>query len=129
MTANAQPKPDGPCIGYGVNHSTPADVRTTRMRALIRCTFDWVGLPNDVDTAQYVADRESGYYPWAYNPSGCAGLYQHMTAYWPSRVQTYLKSWWFPKTWPDVSVYNPRANALVAASMVRAGGWQPWSIG
>jgi hypothetical protein len=87
-----------------------------------------IGITNAQAQAKEGADRESNFYPWSANPSGCLGLFQHQVAYWPGRVQAYLwKGWWAPKVkWP-VSPYDPRANAIVAARMVAAGGWGPWS--
>lgn len=132
-------KPAGPCIGYGVTHQTPPAIRTARMRALIHCAFTWAGIAGQIEHADEVASRESGFIPWAANPHtssachpwsssvfGSCGLYQHLARYWPARVKAHLKAWWFPKSYPQVSPYNARANALVTALMVRSGGWGPW---
>lgn len=139
--ANATTQPAGPCIGYGVNKQTPTLVRTTRMKALVRCAFTWAGIGGEIPMALAIVDRESGFIPWAANPwtaaacrpwsgsvFGSCGLAQHLARYWPTRVRSHLKAWWFPKTFPEVSPYNERANALVTALMVRSGGWGPWAL-
>lgn len=115
----------GPCSGwrYGEVHPT-----TARMRALVECVFTRVA-PSQTSMALYVAGRESGFNPNAYNPSGCAGIFQHMSRYWDGRVDTFLDRPWFRRWWGEwrPSVYDPRANIWVAALMVRSGGWGPWS--
>lgn len=106
-----------------------------RNRALIRCAFTWAGIPGSTESAWAIADRESNYLPWAKNPwvqsacqpysanpYGSCGTFQHLARYWPSRVQRYVKSWWFPHRFPQVEPRNERANALVSAQMWRAQG-------
>jgi hypothetical protein len=124
----------GPCSNWFVGeYLTPAiwaanPARGERMMMrLIVCVFA-VWAPGESAYALAIADRESSFYPWAANPSGCLGLFQHQVTYWPGRVQAYLwKGWWAPKVkWP-VSPFDPRANAVAAARMVAAGGWGPWS--
>lgn len=82
--------------------------------------------------AVYVAGRESNFDPWAWHHADwthdCLGTFQQMRAYWPDRVHRYLRRRWFPRSWPDVRPFDPRANAIVAARMVRAGGWGPWAM-
>jgi len=100
----------------------------TRMRRLTRCVFGQIA-PGEVSTALYVVGRESGFRSHAYNPSGCAGLMQHMLPYWPGRVALVDRPWfrrWFNRGWGDV--YDPMMNLLVGAIMVRDGGWGPWSV-
>ncbi len=123
----------GPCQGWYLGENlTPAiwnqdPARATRMmQRLIGCVFTEFA-PGNSGIALYVADRESSFYPWAANPSGCEGLFQHQIRYWPGRAAAYLKRGWFGKgSWP-ASVYDPRANAIAAAKMVAASGWGPWS--
>ncbi len=114
-----------PCTGWQYDLTNPA-TRQERGRRLVACVFTKLGLAAEVSTAQYVADRESGFYPEAYNPSGCGGLFQMMLRYWPGRRAAYLPEWLFPRQ-RLVSWTNPLANAWVAARMVKAGGWQPWA--
>jgi len=124
----------GPCSTwqYGEALTSPAKFnadleRSHRMmRRLIVCVFDRFA-PGNAQTALYVAERESGLLPWAVNvSSNCLGLYQHIGSAWPSRAASYLRRAWFrrwPARWSD-----PRANAIVSARMVAAGGWGPWSL-
>lgn len=138
-TAQAgQPQPElgrwrGPCATwvYG-EHLTPAiwaaDPGRARgqMERLVTCVFDRYA-PGNASHALYVADRESNFYPWAQNPSSlCSGLFQHILSAWPGRAATYLQQWMFARyAWP-AAWSDPRANAIVAAKMVAAGGWGPW---
>lgn len=136
LQANAAPmhRWEGPCSSWKYGEfQTPATwaadpakgVRQTRR--LITCVFEhWA--PGNVSKALYVADRESSDYPWAQNPSSlCSGLFQHVLSAWPGRVRFFLWRGWFPHAhWP-VSVFDPRANSIVAAKMVAAGGWAPWA--
>jgi hypothetical protein len=134
-TANAAPTVDrwhGRCSGWwlGENLNTPAKFLADRersvrmMQRLVICAFaTWA--PGEGVTALVVADRESGFYPYAVSPSGSyLGLFQHSAAYWPGRAAAYLRPAWFthnPAHWTD-----PRAQAIVSARMVAAGGWGPW---
>jgi hypothetical protein len=97
------------------------------MQRLIVCVFA-VFAPGQSAYALAIADRESSFYPYAKNPaSSASGLFQHLATYWPSR-STLLNRGWFGKgAWP-ASVFDPRANAIVTAIMVRNGGWGPWSM-
>jgi hypothetical protein len=124
----------GPCSDWWLGENlTPAvwaqDPARGRqmMQRLIVCVFG-VWAPGNSVKALYVMDRESSDYPWSVNSSsGCSGLFQMMLSYWPGRAKTYLWRGWFgPNAWP-ASVFDPRANAIVAARMVAAGGWGPWS--
>ena len=125
--------PAGPCSDwrYGEYLTSPAKFQATpgarqKVRNLIVCIFDRFA-PGNSSTALYVADRESGLYPWAYNASsGCMGLYQHIS--WDDRVQTFLRQEWFRRPLSELPWSDPRANAIIAARMVRAGGWSPWSL-
>lgn len=112
--------------------STPLAIKERRNRHLIRCVFERFA-PGQVSTALAIADRESNFDPWAthhayYRIHDCLGSFQHMRAYWGDRERRLLKRWWFPRSYPSVSAYDLRANAIVTAKMVRAGGWGPWSL-
>lgn len=135
-TVNAEAKPDlgrwrGPCSTWEYGEDlTPAKWNADpakalrQMERLVTCVFDRYA-PGNAGTAIAIMDRESGGYPWAVNSSsGCAGLFQHIT--WTGRAQMYLERWQFgPNAWLP-SAFDPRANAIVAAHMVNAGGWTPW---
>jgi len=94
---------------------------------LVDCVFARLGLASEVAYAQYVAERESGYRPDAYNASGCGGIFQHMLRYWRGRAIAFLPLWLYPRR-QIVSWKNPLANVWVAARMVKAGGWDPWRL-
>jgi hypothetical protein len=92
---------------------------TWQVKQLIRCAADHWHVPGGENTALAVADRESHFHPNAYNPSGCAGIYQHMLRYWPGRAAAYGFQGW--------SAFNARANIIVTMRMVKQFGWAPWS--
>jgi len=133
-TAHAKPNLGrwrGPCSTWQMGENlTPADwnrdpARGHRMiTRLVTCVFDKYA-PGNTSMALYVMERESSGYPWAINSSsGCAGLFQHIT--WTGRALAYLHRWQFgPNAWLPTA-FDPRANALVAAAMVRLSGWAPW---
>ena len=91
---------------------------TFQVKKLIRCAAEHWNVPGGADLALHIADRESHYYPNAYNPSGCAGIYQHMLRFWPGRAASFGFQGW--------SAYNARANIIVTMRMVHADGWGPW---
>lgn len=99
--------------------------RAPKVKALIRCVFTAVGIPNEIPHAIAIAYRESRFNRFAYNPSGATGIYQHLRRYWPSRAYTWAGRSRFP-AWPNLHATNQRANVWVTARMVRAGGWGPW---
>ena len=99
----------------------------TESRRTIRCAFERLA-PGNVTEALRIADRESSYYAHAWNRStDCRGLFQMMERYWPARVRNLTRPAWFPRLWPNLSAFNARANAIVAARMVATGGWGPWA--
>jgi len=91
---------------------------------LIRCAVDHY--PTDLQTALYVAERESGYEPSAYNGTCCAGVYQQHLDYWPGRVIAYSHA-----ASPDLDVqgspYDARSNVLVSIWMAHHSGWGAWT--
>jgi hypothetical protein len=91
---------------------------TFQVKQLIRCAAEHWNVPGGADLALYIADRESHFHPNAYNPSGCAGIYQHMLRYWPGRAASFGFEGW--------SAYNARANIIVTMRMVAEDGWGPW---
>ena len=115
--------------------STPAAARDSRIRdtfcshdwrdgkreikRLIHCTVRRWHVPGGARKAIYVARRESGLRPHAYNRGGYKGLYQQSTRYWPGRARQY--------GFPHWSAFNGRANVIVSIRMVHRGGWGPWS--
>ena len=90
-----------------------------QVKELIRCAALHWEVPGGPQMALSIADRESKFAPNAYNPSGCAGIYQHMLKYWPGRADAF--------GFPGWSAFNARANIIVTMEMVRRAGWGPWA--
>jgi hypothetical protein len=90
------------------------------VRRLIVCAASHYRVPGGAPEALYIADRESHFYPRAYNAwSGAMGIYQHLRRYWAGRASAYGFGGW--------SGFNARANIIVTMRMVRRlGGWWPW---
>lgn len=88
---------------------------------LIRLAFDRMGVGWRGHEAVRVATCESGLNPRAYNASsGASSLFQQLARYWPARAVTYGMA--------GRSVFDPWANAVVSAGMVRdTGGWSHWT--
>jgi len=91
---------------------------TWQVKELITCAAEHWTVPGGPAMALAIADRESHYQPRAYNPSGCAGIYQHMLRYWPQRAAEFGFRGW--------SAFNARANIIVTMRMVHVSGWGPW---
>lgn len=122
----------GPCSTwqYGERLLTPGAYFANVARAqrqlhrLVVCVFDRFA-PGNAEKALAIAERESGFYPWADNPtSHCRGFFQHLPGAWAGRALDKLWRGWF-KHWP-ARWWDPRANTIVAARMVAEGGWGPW---
>jgi len=90
------------------------------VKKLIKCAAAHWAVPGGARQALYIADRESHYFPRAYNPSGAEGIYQHMRWFWPGRARIY--------GFPGWSAFNARANIIVTMRMVHRGGWSPWGM-
>ena len=127
-TMGAYRQPDGPCSEpeLRITRGMPLGAQRWRSRALVRCAFERFA-PVELETALRVADRESGFDPYAFNGTCCKGLFQHHAAYWHDRVRTYLERRWFPNTWPSTSPFRARANVIVTALMVKRFGWGAWT--
>jgi hypothetical protein len=92
----------------------------------ILCATKQWSVSGGYSKAYDVAQCESGFGSQAYNPSGYAGVYQHSVEYWPTRQNSYDKA--KGKRWNIAeSVFNARANVIVAIRMAHGGGWSPWS--
>lgn len=111
--------------GLGRSSEVPARIcdydwrkGTYQVRQLIVCAADRWPVPGGAAMALSIAERESNLQPSAYNPSGSAGIYQHLLRYWPGRAATY--------GFPGWSAFNARANIIVTIRMVNRGGWGPW---
>jgi hypothetical protein len=122
----------GPCDEdrYDVKPTMGPETVHRKVKALIRCVARRWSVEGGAAKAVCVAGRESGWWPWAHNGSS-KGLFQHVVTYWADRVDRWLRAEWFwqlrdddPATYP--SVLNARAQSIVTARMVHAGGWGPW---
>ena len=80
--------------------------------------------PVSLDTALYVADRESGYHQFAYNASGCSGVYQWAGGTWASVLDD------FPTLYKVLghSVWNARSNVMYAIKYAHNRSWSPWGM-
>lgn len=90
--------------------------------ALIRAAFTHMGIAWRGSEAVGVAICESGLNPSVRGGGGgnYAGLFQQSLTYWPGRAATYGMA--------GRSPYDPWANAVVSAGMVRdTGGWSHWA--
>lgn len=86
---------------------------------LVQRAFDHMGVGWRGPEAVRVASCESGLNPRATNGSH-DGLFQQARAYWSGRSGQYGQA--------GRSAYDPWANAVVSAGMVRdTGGWSHWS--
>lgn len=86
---------------------------------LVQRAFDHMGVGWRGGEAVRVATCESGLNPRATNGSH-DGLFQQADAYWSGRSAQYGQA--------GRSAYDPWANAVVSAGMVRdTGGWSHWS--
>ena len=79
--------------------------------------------PVSLDTALYIADRESGFHQYAHNPSGCSGIYQWAPSTWSSVLTN------FPPLYSVLGhgVYNARSNVMYAVKYAHNRNWSPWS--
>lgn len=81
--------------------------------------------PVSLNMAMYVANRESGFYYKANNPtSTAAGIYQFVKGTWESAHRMFTKL----NKWTSDHVYNARANILVAIKFVHTHSWSPWGF-
>lgn len=104
-------------------HSTTTEVVKTIVAAANR-----FGVSSS--TMLCIARRESGLDERAYNPSGASGLFQHMRRFWPGRVRAYNAGVGpLLKIHANASPFSMRANSVVAARMIRHGGYGPWGGG
>lgn len=89
----------------------------------IHCAIEH--FPTSHATADYVADRESDYQHDAWNSSsGACGVYQHLSRYWPGRVDAFNGA--RPRWDLAGSCKDARANILVTMRMAHGDGWGPW---
>lgn len=105
--------------------ANPRNWTRWEVRSTIACAVDRWAVP--LETAMAIADRESGFYAKARNPSsGACGIYQHLPRYWPGRVSNH--NFGAPKKY-DVApgCENARSNVLVSVRMMHTIGLGPWT--
>lgn len=128
-TANAQGR--GACSGWfsEIRHDMPLAKQQDHTKRTIACAVALWPVPGGLDLALFIADRESHFDPEAYNPSGCAGVYQHMVSLWPGRLHWLHHDWFSPWMWDrGISAFNMRANVLVTIRMASTSGWSAWGF-
>lgn len=93
------------------------------VKKTIRCAEK--KFPSSLDTAMYIADRESNFYQFADNPySSASGVYQFIDSTWSSLRYTHLKD--FSNRWDlNTSVWDARANVMIAVKWAQVSGWCP----
>jgi hypothetical protein len=116
----------GPCSGWfsNIRHTMPQEKVIAHTKLTIACAERIWPVSGGLSTALAIADRESHFDPEAYNPSGCAGVFQHRLTLWAGRVASWWNRSWF---WKVPRAFNMRANVIVTMRMVHADGWGPWS--
>jgi hypothetical protein len=108
----------GPCR-IAVHHRTYVH----DVRHLIWCSVHFYGgVPGGVRYADYIAERESGYWPFAVSPTGCMGIYQWAPSTWAHLVS----AWPVMNRWLGTDPYNARSNVLRAIRTAHETGWSPW---
>ena len=95
---------------------------TDEVQRTIRCAVRRWPVPGGVDYALYIANRESGFHQYAYNPSGCSGVYQWAGGTWASVLDD------FPTLYRVLShsVWNARSNVMYAVKYAHNRSWGPW---
>lgn len=97
------------------------------VRATIRCAVRRWAVPGGLDMALYIARRESGLNWNADNPySSASGVYQFVDGTWFSQVSArrdFIKAQHL-----STSVWNARANVLIAIRSAHGNGWGPWGM-
>lgn len=98
---------------------TPLEVKRT-----IRCAVRRWPVPGGLSRAFYIANRESRFHQYAYNPSGCAGVYQWARGTWANVLPS------FPPLYRVLghSVFNARSNVMYAIKHAHTRGWGPWGF-
>ena len=90
----------------------------------IACAVHKMPVAGGVTRALCIAERESGFYEKAYNPSGSSGIYQVIPSTWASWT-AHFANWRHQHAIPT-NVFSGRANILVSIKSARTWGWGPW---
>jgi len=119
----------GPCVFVDDPKPKMGSARVEHLvHAMYACAQRRFPVPRGFSWLDCTGDRESGDWPWASNGGRYLGLFQHAASAWDGRARAYLPAFWFPGPGTP-GAFNARANALVTARMVRAGGTGPWAGG
>lgn len=105
--------------------TSPRSWTRWEVRSTIRCAAAKWNV--SAATALYIAERESGFYPRAVNPSsGACGLYQfYPCSSWGSHWRAYAHGRHVGRV--GRSWTNARSVALAATHYAHVNGWGPWS--
>lgn len=93
---------------------------TKEVERTITCfTRRW---PVELAKTKAIAWRESNYQQYAYNPSGCSGVYQWAQGTWSSVLPS------FPRLYGVLGhdVFNARSNVAYAVKYQHNRGYGPW---
>mgnify|MGYP001347414794 FL=1 len=116
--ALSRPKPAHSC------HFWPRTSHRTVVR-IIRCAENHWPVPGGFEMALCIAQRESGLYPKAQNPTSSAlGIYQVVQGTWDSwwRSAPDFRRWWHV----GYDRSNPRNNVLMSVRKMSHEGLGPW---
>lgn len=95
------------------------------VKAIIWCAVDYYGgVPNGVDYAVYIGERESGLDPTQTNAGGCAGVYQFCPSTWAHLIE----EWPLMNDWYGTDANNARGNIMRAIRTAHETGWDPWRM-
>jgi len=126
---------DGKYVG---SHQTPSCVfryldgnprfSKNEVRSTIRCAVARWDVPGGLDTALYIARRESGLNWNAANPtSSASGIYQFVDGTWASEVSRFSEM--VKLQHMSRSVWNARSSALIAIRLAHGCScWSPWGM-
>jgi hypothetical protein len=104
-------------------HFSRDEVRLT-VRAAAANILGWDSVP----LAMSVAECESGFNEYAYNPGGpYVGVFQHLLSAWDERIATFTQPDGPLGVHPWAGWHNARAQAIMSMRMVKAVGWGPWA--
>jgi hypothetical protein len=110
------------CRFQWIDRGTWTD-REERRTAL--CVLDRWPVEGGWTKFRQVGDCESHWWRFASNGGSYLGLFQHEATSWLGRVRSYMPDGW--RVGPWARWVNSRAQIVVTARMVHAGGWSPWA--
>ena len=121
--ANAQPKHPERALFCRYGSLDNGRWTEREVHAEIRCALThWNA--GTFTHAHAIAERESGDYWGAHNPSGASGIYQNLASLWPGRVAAFNAS--HPRWHAAPSVWNARSSVIVSIWLASMTNWGPW---